>query len=150
MMVQALNVPSVRFIEKAGTTVIQDVGQSYPWASDKFCPRTNCWHCQGRYQLLKEEEERMVQSVTGEATSTCPPEDTRTSLPGCTSKGINFVSECGNCRDKGVRRQYWGESSRSAFQRGGEHEAEIQMGKISHPMVQHFWEEHGAGSSLSS
>ena len=42
-----------------------------------------------------------------------------------------------------MKRQYWGESSRSAFQRGEEHEAEIRMGKISHPMVQHFWEEHG-------
>ena len=53
MLAEALNVPSMRFIEKAGTIVIQDVGQSDPWAVDQFCPRTNCWHCQGRHQLLR-------------------------------------------------------------------------------------------------
>ena len=118
MMAQALNVPSVRFVEKAGTTILQDVGQSDSWAKERFCPRKNCWHCQGRHKLLQEEEERAVTNVTGEATKVNPPKDSRTSIPGCTAEGINYVLECSNCTDKRLKRHYWGELSRSPFQRG--------------------------------
>ena len=37
---------------------------------------------------------------------------------------------------------YWGESSRSAYQRGREHQKEIDDGSISHPLVAHFWDQH--------
>ena len=35
-----------------------------------------------------------------------------------------------------------GETSRSSYQRGVEHERDIAGGVLSHPMVLHFWEEH--------
>ena len=41
-----------------------------------------------------------------------------------------------------MKQQYWGESLRSPYQRGIEHEKEIRAGKIAHPMVQYFWEQH--------
>ena len=63
---------------------------------------------QGRVQLLKEAEERSISKVTWEKTPTNPSEDSRLFLPGCTTEGINYVLECSTCRDKGVKRQYWG------------------------------------------
>ena len=43
----------------------------------------------------------------------------------------------------GIKRTYIGESSRSSYQRGIEHLKEIREGVLDHPLVQHFWEEHG-------
>ena len=51
--------------------------------------------------------------------------------------------ECLTCRKKTkIKRRYYGESSRSAYQRGVEHQKEISDGVLAHPMVGHFWEEH--------
>ena len=36
--------------------------------------------------------------------------------------------------------QYLGESSRSAYQCGAEHQKEIKEGLMTHPVVLHFWE----------
>ena len=35
-----------------------------------------------------------------------------------------------------------GREQQAAFQRGAEHERNIKAGKIVHPMVQYFWEQH--------
>ena len=69
---KCLQVPSLRFVEKAGTKIVQTLGQSDTWASERFCPRRNCHHCKGRLQLLQEAEQRSVAKITGEATSTNP------------------------------------------------------------------------------
>ena len=70
-----------------------------------------------------------------------PKEDTR-SLPGCTSEGCNYVIECLQCRREGIKRRYYGETSRSLFQRGNEHLKEVLDGVASHPLTIHFKEEH--------
>merc|ERR1712112_312225 len=70
------------------------------------------------------------------------PEE-RKAHPSCTSEGINYIIECLTCRQNGVRRKYCGESSRSGYQRGAEHQKEIDSGLLSHPLVLRFWEEHG-------
>ena len=44
MLAVALQAPSLRFVERSRTTIVQDVGQSDPWASDMFCQRKECWH----------------------------------------------------------------------------------------------------------
>ena len=69
------------------------------------------------------------------------PED-RVAQPSCTAEGINYVIICLRCRRNGIRRQYHGESSRSAFQRGKEHYKEMEEGIATHPVVIHFMEEH--------
>lgn len=46
------------------------------------------------------------------------------------------------CRGQGVKRWYYGESSRTAYQRGNEHSREIREGVATHPLVMHFREEH--------
>ena len=67
----------------------------------------------------------------------------RIAKAACTTEGINYVIECRTCRENGTKRRYYGESSRSAFQRGIEHNKEIENGVLSHPLVAHFWEDHG-------
>ena len=51
--------------------------------------------------------------------------------------------DCLGCRSQGVNRQYHGESSRSGYQRGKEHEKDVEAGVLKHPKIQHFWEDHG-------
>ena len=51
--------------------------------------------------------------------------------------------ECLTCRKAGVKTIYVGELARSSYQHGREHEKEVREGMLNHPLVQHFWEEHG-------
>ena len=68
-------------------------------------------------------------------------EDTK-ALSNCSREGCNYVIDCVTCRKEGKVRRYYGESSRSLYQRGREHLAEIDGGAVSHPLVAHFWFEH--------
>ena len=126
--------------------LIQEVGSNNPWNREWSCPRRTCLPCQGQAILGAEEEKealRMVaQGQEEQKTATWPREDTR-SLPGCTSEGCNYVLECLHCRNEGIKRRYYGETSRSPFQRGNEHMREISDGLASHPLTIHFREEHG-------
>ena len=63
-------------------------------------------------------------------------------LSRCTVEGVNYSLECLDCRRRGIRRQYLGETSRSGHQRFKEHMREIYGGQIKHPMTLHFMEEH--------
>ena len=71
-----------------------------------------------------------------------PSKEDTVSLHGCTSESINYTLECMSCRTEGKRRIYWGESARSAFQRGREHSRDIGSGLKNHPLVIRFEEEH--------
>ena len=67
-LAQATNTPQVRFVERAGTTIMEELGRNNPWATDWFCPRKDCLPCQGMAFLAKEEEEealRLVATVKG-------------------------------------------------------------------------------------
>ena len=50
--------------------------------------------------------------------------------------------ECLPCRRKGVKKLYYGETSRSGYQRAIEHKKEIDNGAATHPLVIHFCEDH--------
>ena len=63
-------------------------------------------------------------------------------LPGCTKEGVLYIIDCQTCRLKGVKRQYIGQSSRSGYQRGREHDKVIGEGVETHPLTIHFEEEH--------
>ena len=52
-------------------------------------------------------------------------------------------TECMACRKLGTKRMYIGETSRSPYQHGKEHNKEVKEGMLDHPMVQHFWEDYG-------
>ena len=62
--------------------------------------------------------------------------------PSCTGEGANYSIECLTCRKEGKRRIYFGETSRSPYQRGSEHQKEVREGILTHPLVIHSIEEH--------
>ena len=41
-LAQATNTPQVRFVERAGTTLMEELGRNNPWSTDWFCPRKDC------------------------------------------------------------------------------------------------------------
>ena len=86
---------------------------------------------------------RMVVGVKeGESLPIKRPKGDMVALAGCTVEGVNYTLECLECRGRGIRRQYLGETSRSGYQRYLEHLREIKAGQVTHPMVIHFMEEH--------
>ena len=70
------------------------------------------------------------------------------SVLGCLRESVNYAIECMTCQSAGVKRIYKGETSRSAFQQGHEHEGEIEKGIVNHPLVQHFWHKHDGRCQL--
>ena len=48
LITSSMNTPQVRFVERSGTTVMEDLGRTNPWAAEWFCPRKDCVPCQGR------------------------------------------------------------------------------------------------------
>ena len=142
-----MNSPTVRVVERAGTKIVEDLGNTNPWRMEWSCPRKSCLPCQGQAILAAEKEQEALAMVTGETELEkdkikWPRKDCR-SLPGCTGEGINYTLECLPCRKNGVKRWYYGESSRSPYQRGKEHLREIHEEVAAHPLVTHFREEHG-------
>ena len=124
------------------------VGRNNPWAGEWACPRKDCAPCAGRGLLAQEAEEEASKllQVTESKEDVKPvlkrkPED-KVSIPSCTTEGVNYTLECWTCRKEGTKRIYYGETSRSPYQRGIEHFREVREGFISHPMTVHFWEEH--------
>ena len=123
---QASNCPQVRFVERAGTTLMEELGNNNPWANDWFCPRQDCLPCQGRLELAKEAEEVAMKMLNKEETGTIKSRKAdRNSIPSCTGEGTNYSIECLTCRQEGKRRIYFGETSRSPYQRGSEHQKEV-------------------------
>ena len=145
MIVTAMGSPKVRFVERAGLTIMEELGSNNPWSTEWYCPRKDCLPCQGRAFLAEEEAERTLKLVTGEGEQTPQPKDRQAmkSLPSCTTEGMNYCLECISCRKAGTRRIYMGETSRSTYQRGKEHTKEIQDRTATHPFVMHCVEEHG-------
>merc|ERR1712105_61528 len=105
-----------------------ELGKSNLWAGQWHCPRNDCAVCKGRAWIAEETEQlrdrpkehpRLAKSKTK-------------ALPICTKEGVVYTIECTTCRKEGRKRIYWGESSRSGYQRGCEHEKEISDGIAMH------------------
>ena len=142
MLGEATGTPVCRFVERVGERTIMDLlGRSNPWAKDWWCDRKECLPCQGRQRLARDVEERPVPQP-GSTPLPRPAREDVLAIPKCTSEGIGYYLECWGCRLIGKRYQYVGESSRSMYQRGREHLREVNMGKKTHPLVDHFMEQH--------
>ena len=113
----SVNSPSVRFVERGGPTLMDTVGRNNPNAKVWYCPRQDCEPCKGRRILGAEEAEDTVRRAEGHQVPKRTRED-RTALPCCTGEGVNYLLECVKCRREGKVRRYYGETSRSAYQRG--------------------------------
>ena len=87
-----MNTPTVRVVERAGTKIMDEIGDNNPWRKEWSCPRRDCLPCQGQALLGAEEEEETLKLVCGQGemdqTLKKTKEDRRT-LPGCTQEGCN-------------------------------------------------------------
>ena len=99
-----MNTPVVRVVEKAGTKLMEEVGDTNPWKKEWCCPRKTCLPCQGQAILGAEKEEETSNLVCGtqegslgERKGVWSKEESK-SLPGFTSEGCNYVIECFTCR----------------------------------------------------
>ena len=102
---QTMNAPRVRFVERGGQSIIEEVGSNNPWKQEEFCGRDRCGVCEGRVIIGAEKEEETAAMVTGESKPTKKPKEDMLALPGCTEEGVNYSLECLQCRKEGVRRQ---------------------------------------------
>ena len=144
-----MNSPSIRVVERSGTKIMEKVGGNNHWKKEWACLRKDCLPCKGQLILGAGAEEEALKQVYGEEGK---PENNKEgmkktakegrSLPGCTNEGGNYVIECLPCRKAGIVRRYFGETSRSSYQRGREHLREVEQGVATHPLVLHFREEH--------
>ena len=82
--------------------------------------------------MAAQEEKEAIEKVTGEkkgreensSTEGKKPKirkEDKIALSCCTKESINYTVECITCQLEGRRRIYWGESSRSGYQRGQDH-----------------------------
>ena len=139
---ECMGSPSVRFVERCGGQTIGDLlGSSNPWAKALKCGRKDCLPCQGRDMLAVEDSERPLPGP-GQPIAPRPSREETIALPQCTREGVGYVIECWPCRLQGLKFRYVGETSRSAYQRARDHAREIQSGKKTHPLVEHFMEHH--------
>jgi hypothetical protein len=82
----------IRIVERAGISLKNKLFSSNPWAKDG-CSRDDCFPCK---------------PGAGEGGV-------------CRRENLTYVMTCGTCSVNGVRKVYWGETSRTLYQRGKEH-----------------------------
>ena len=107
------------------------------------CGRQQCLPCQGRALLAQELEEiEMAEQDPGGPQKPRPGREDTKSLPKCTTESVGYHLECWGCRKEGRKAVYVGHTSRSPYQRGKEHQEEVDLTKKVHPLVIHFQEVH--------
>ena len=60
-----MNTTVVRMVERSGTKLIQEVGDTNPWRREWCCPRKSCLPCQGQAILEVEKSEAAIKMVCG-------------------------------------------------------------------------------------
>ena len=113
-----MKIPRVKIIERAGRTIMDILGRPDPWAGQD-CGRKGCWPCSN---ISKEGKK---------------------SKGKCRKEGLVYRIQCLDCQKQGVLVEYWGETSRSAFQRGNEHRKAMRDKNPDSPMSQHMEVCHG-------
>ena len=86
------NIKPIKFIERAGISLTDTLVDSNPWGKNK-CGRSECFVCRGEKGGIKD----------------------------CMKEGVLYRIKCDDCRTKGKEVEYWGETGRDSYTRGGEH-----------------------------
>ena len=102
----------VKVVEKSGTTLKQLLHKSNPW-SGGLCGREGCFPCQAG-------------DVDGD----------------CFRRNILYETSCNQCKQRGQERVYVGESSRSSYERGGEHADDYRKETSDSHMHKHATTDH--------
>ena len=82
----------IKFIERAGTSLTDTLVTGNPWGDNK-CGRESCFICRGEKGGMKQ----------------------------CMKEGVLYRIKCDECKLRGKEVEYWGETGRDSFVRGGEH-----------------------------
>ena len=97
-----------KIVEKGGTSLQQLLVKSNPWEGG-MCGRSGCVPCQAGVEKSK-----------------------------CFKRNILYESSCNICRREGLEEVYVGESSRSGYERGGEHVRDCLTKKDDSHMWKHM------------
>ena len=105
--------PRIRFIERGGSKILDVLGERDPWGRSP-CQRLDCWSCRHK-----------------------------ASAGQCSHEGVVYSIICLGCKKDGILAEYTGESSRSLYQRGREHQRGYKDQKEDNPMWKHVVQHHG-------
>ena len=109
----------IKFVEKRGSSLIDLLVSGNPWGDQK-CGREMCFICEN-------EKGNMTQ---------------------CMKENALYKIICRECRKIEVRSEYWGETGRNCFLRGGEHIKGLRNKDEDNALWKHTWDVHnGEGSS---
>ena len=102
----------VKVVEKAGVMLKNILHKANPWAGDQ-CGRQECLVCR--------------QEKGG----------------NCRQRNATYSTECKRCLEIGGKKsRYYGESARTCFERGQEHQKDYQNAKEDSHMAKHWLEDH--------
>ena len=108
----------VKIQEKSGTMIQRILHKSDPWSKEP-CDRPDCLVCMG-------------EDNAGE----------------CKRRNVLYRTSCLRCKEKGTERFYFGETARSAYERGREHLADFKEMSIDSHMVKHAVVEHQGDTDI--
>ena len=92
MFRQGTKMRQMKFIERAGVSLRDTLVSSNPW-NDRKCGRLDCFVCKSE----------------------------KGNIGGCMKENVLYSIKCEECRIRGRQSEYWGETGRDGYVRGGEH-----------------------------
>ena len=64
-------------------------------------------------------------------------------IGSCMKESVLYSIRCDECKKRDKTVEYWGETGRDCYSRGGEHLKGCRESKEDNPMWKHLWETHG-------
>ena len=104
----------IKFVERAGVSIADTLVQSNPWG-DMKCGRLECFVCRGDRGGIKD----------------------------CMKQSVLYSIKCEDCKERGKRIEYWGETGRDGFVRGGEHIKGCREKSEKNALYKHLVGDHG-------
>ena len=111
---------TIKIVEKAGTMIKRLVHKANPWAGEN-CGRPDCLVC------------HLGQDVGGD----------------CRRRNVLYRTICNPCKMKGKTSVYFGETSRTAYERGKEHLRDFKDKNEDSHMWTHVMEEHQGDDAVN-
>ena len=103
----------IKFIERVGVSLKDTLVSSNPWGEVK-CGRDDCFVCRGE----------------------------KGGMGSCMKESVLYTIRCEECKRANKTVEYWGETGRDCFSRGGEHLKGCRERKDDNPMWKHLWDSH--------
>ena len=104
----------IKMVERGGTTLKDILCKNNPWAAEGCGRGQDCFPCRGEAGKCGR----------------------------CQQEGIVYRITCEECKTRGICSEYIGESSRTAYLRGGEHLADLETKNTKSPLWKHCVEHH--------